>query len=62
MTGEIMMKSLFEQNGGTYRTKGDYRLPNLALPDKPVFYVNLLTSGKLKFTRADGARCGHCSP
>ena len=28
-----MMKSLFEQNGGTYSKVGDYYLPNLALPD-----------------------------
>ena len=26
------MKSSFEQNGGTYRTVGDYRIPNIALP------------------------------
>ena len=27
-----MNKSSFEQNGGTYRTVGDYRIPNIALP------------------------------
>ena len=27
-----MQKSSFEQNGGTYRTVGDYRIPNIALP------------------------------
>ena len=62
-----MMKSLFEQNGGTYRREGDYYVPNLTLPDepeyhigiwgqrrrdylkkhRPVFFTNLLTSGKL---------------
>ena len=26
------MKSFFEQNGGTYSTVGDYRLPNLIAP------------------------------
>ena len=26
------MKSSFEQNGGTYRTIGDYRIPNIKLP------------------------------
>ena len=26
------MKSLFEQNGGTYSVVGDYMLPNLILP------------------------------
>lgn len=27
-----MVKSIFEQMGGTYETQGDYRLPCLALP------------------------------
>lgn len=27
-----MAKSSFEQNGGTYRQVGDYRIPNLTLP------------------------------
>lgn len=27
-----MNKSSFEQNGGTYRTVGDYKIPNIALP------------------------------
>lgn len=27
------MKSLFEKIGGTYRWEGDYRIPNLTLPD-----------------------------
>ena len=34
-----MNKSSFEQNGGTYRTVGDYISPNIALPaeaDKPL--------------------------
>lgn len=26
------MKSLFEQNGGTYTMQGDYRLPDVTLP------------------------------
>lgn len=26
------MKSSFEQNGGTYRMVGDYKIPNIALP------------------------------
>ena len=29
-----MNKSSFEHNGGTYRTVGDYRIPNIALPAK----------------------------
>lgn len=27
-----MKKSSFKQNGGTYRTVGDYRIPNITLP------------------------------
>ncbi|MBR4049142.1 MAG: TnpV protein [Clostridia bacterium] len=27
-----MQKPSFEQNGGTYRTVGDYRIPNITLP------------------------------
>jgi len=27
------MKSIFEQNGGTYRQEGDYLIPNLELPE-----------------------------
>lgn len=30
-----MMKSLFEQMGGTYRREGDYYLPNLVIPAAP---------------------------
>ena len=29
-----MNKSSFEQNGGTYRMVGDYRIPNITLPAK----------------------------
>lgn len=33
------MKSLFEEMGGTYRQKGDYLIPNLALPDEPEYQI-----------------------
>ena len=29
-----MNKSSFEQNGGTYRTVGDYRIPDITLPSE----------------------------
>ena len=35
------MKSLFEQNGGTYRTVGDYQIPNLALQDEPEYHIGI---------------------
>lgn len=28
------MKTIFENNGGTYESQGDYLLPNLTLPDE----------------------------
>ena len=35
----LLMKSLFEQLGGTYRQEGDYLIPNLALPDEPEYQI-----------------------
>ena len=33
------MKSLFEQNGGTYSSIGDYLLPDLKLPEHETVYI-----------------------
>ena len=33
------MKSIFEQNGGTYIQAGDYLIPNISLPDAPVYPI-----------------------
>lgn len=33
------MKSLFEQNGGTYRREGDYLIPNLELPEQKEYNI-----------------------
>ena len=35
----ILMKSLFEEMGGTYRQEGDYLIPNLALPEEPEYQI-----------------------
>ena len=35
----ILIKSLFEEMGGTYRQEGDYLIPNLALPDEPEYQI-----------------------
>ena len=35
------MKSIFEQNGGTYSKVGDYYLPNLVLPDEPEYHIGI---------------------
>ena len=62
-----MVKSFFEEMGGTYHEENGYLIPDLTLPTeektigiweqrhlryikehKRLFYVNLLTSGKLK--------------
>ncbi len=36
-----MEKSLFEQNGGTYRQVGDYILPNIALPEEETVHIGI---------------------
>lgn len=33
------MKSLFEQNGGTYRKEGDYLIPNLEIPEQKEYNI-----------------------
>ena len=33
------MKSIFEQNGGTYTRAGDYLIPDISLPDAPAYSI-----------------------
>ena len=33
------MKSIFEQNGGTYIQVGDYLIPDISLPDAPAYPI-----------------------
>ena len=33
------MKSIFEQNGGTYTQAGDYLIPDISLPDAPAYPI-----------------------
>lgn len=33
------MKSIFEQNGGTYTQMGDYLIPDISLPDAPAYPI-----------------------
>ena len=33
------MKSIFEQNGGTYTQAGDYLIPNISLPDASAYPI-----------------------
>ena len=43
------MKSLFEQNGGTYTKVGDYYIPNLTIPKcKPIGKYGMLCRAYLK--------------
>jgi len=46
-----MMKSLFEQNGGTYSTIGDYRLPNLTMPDENEYELGIWGQMRLNYLR-----------
>lgn len=36
-----MEKTLFEQQGGTYRTVGDYQIPNLVLPTESEYHIGI---------------------
>lgn len=45
------MKSLFEQNGGTYSTIGDYQIPNLALPDEPEYHIGIWGQWRLDYLK-----------
>lgn len=36
-----MEKSLFEQNGGTYRQVGDYLIPNITLPEEENEFIGI---------------------
>ena len=35
------MKTIFENNGGTYESHGDYLLPNLTLQDKAIYSIGV---------------------
>ena len=45
------MKSLFEQNGGTYSAVSDYRVPNLTLPDEPNCHIGLWGKRRLDYLK-----------
>ena len=46
-----MMKSLFEQNGGTYRQVNGYRIPNLTLPDEPESHIGVWGQRRLTYLK-----------
>ena len=35
------MKTIFENNGGTYESQGDYLLPNLTLRDEKQYLIGV---------------------
>jgi len=45
------MRSLFEQNGGTYSVVSDYRIPNLTLSDEPECHIGLWGKRRLDYLR-----------
>lgn len=45
------MKTLFEQQGGTYRTVGDYRIPNLTLPNEPDYTIGIWGQRRLDYLK-----------
>ncbi len=46
-----MEKSLFEQNGGTYRQVGDYFLPNIAVPEEETQPIGVWGQRHLRYLK-----------
>ncbi len=46
-----MEKSLFEQNGGTYRQGGDYFLPNITLPKEETEPIGIWGQRHLRYLK-----------
>lgn len=49
--GAGMSDTTFGQNGGTYRTVGDYQLPNLAVPDASKSHIGIWGQRRLEYLR-----------
>ena len=47
----ILMKSLFEEMGVTYRQEGDYLIPNLSLPDEPEYQIGKYGRMRLSYLK-----------
>ncbi len=45
------MKSLFEQNGGTYTVQGDYRLPDVTLPPEEERPIDVWGQRRLRYLK-----------
>lgn len=46
-----MEKSLFEQNGGTYRQVGDYFLPNITIPEEESKPIGIWGQRRLRYLK-----------
>lgn len=46
-----MKKSLFEQNGGTYRQVGDYFLPNITFTEEETEYIGIWGQRHLRYLK-----------
>lgn len=46
-----MMKNFFEQNGGSYSMVGDYRLPNLTVPEQPDNHIGIWGRHRLNYLK-----------
>ncbi len=46
-----MEKSLFEQNGGTYRQVGDYFLPNITVPEEETEPIGIWGQRHLRYLK-----------
>lgn len=47
----MIMKTSFEENGGTYSTAGDYRLPKLAVLKEPEYYIGVWGRRRLDYLK-----------
>lgn len=45
------MKSLFEQNGGTYTMQGDYRLPDVTLPPEEECLIGVWGQRRFRYLK-----------
>ncbi len=45
------MKSLFEQNGGTYSIRGDYRIPNATTPENSEYHIGIWGQRRLDYLK-----------
>jgi len=45
------METFFERYGGSYRWEGEYRIPNLTLPDEPEYEIGIWGQRRLDYLK-----------